>query len=510
MGAHMLHPQIIQGGMGVAVSGWPLARAVSQAGQLGVVSGTALAVMLARRLQTGDRDGRMRYALSHFPFPALANRILSAHFVEGGKPDAAPFRLTPMPGMKSATALVELHVAGSFAEVFLARAGHAGVVGINLLEKIQLPTLPSLYGAMLAGVDYVLMGAGIPRWIPGALDLLAEGKPAGLRLDVQGAGAGEVFVNEFDPAEVCGGPVPALKRPLFLGIVSSATLAITLARKSNGRVDGFVVEGETAGGHNAPPRGPLQLSPSGEPVYGPRDVPEIEKIRALGLPFWMAGSYGRPGRLRDALQLGATGIQVGTAFAFCEESGLSPDLKKKVLAGSGAGTVRVFTDPVASPTGFPFKVLQMAETLSEADVYAERERICDVGYLRHLYRKPDGSVGYRCPAEPVEDYLRKGGKLEDTIGRKCVCNGLLSSAGVGQVRPDTSDELPLVTAGDDAGLVASFLQPGATSYRAAEVIAALLAEAGSGGDDLPESVERATRVMATTAGCSSRRSALMA
>ena len=30
-----------------------------------------------------------------------------------------------------------------------------------------------LYGAMLAGVDYVLMGAGIPRTIPGILDSLA-------------------------------------------------------------------------------------------------------------------------------------------------------------------------------------------------------------------------------------------------------------------------------------------------------------------------------------------------
>ena len=40
--------------MGVATSGWRLARAVSQLGQLGVVSGTLLAVVLARRLQEGD------------------------------------------------------------------------------------------------------------------------------------------------------------------------------------------------------------------------------------------------------------------------------------------------------------------------------------------------------------------------------------------------------------------------------------------------------------------------
>lgn len=35
-------PKIIQGGMGVGVSNWRLANAVSKLGQLGVVSGTAL------------------------------------------------------------------------------------------------------------------------------------------------------------------------------------------------------------------------------------------------------------------------------------------------------------------------------------------------------------------------------------------------------------------------------------------------------------------------------------
>lgn len=40
------------------------------------------------------------------------------------------------------------------------------MVGLNLLEKIQIPTLPSLYGAMLAGVDYILMGAGFPDAFP--------------------------------------------------------------------------------------------------------------------------------------------------------------------------------------------------------------------------------------------------------------------------------------------------------------------------------------------------------
>jgi len=471
----MSHPVIIQGGMGVAVSGWPLARVVSRLGQLGVVSGTALAVVLARRLQLGDPTGDLRRALAQFPFPAMAARVLEDYFIPGGKSARAPFKQTPMPSLRPRRTLVELTVVSNFIEVFLAKEGHQGLAGINYLEKIQLPTLPSLYGAMLAGVDYVLMGAGIPRAIPGALDLLAEGQPASLPVDVEGALPGEKQTLAFDPQQFCDGAVPRLKRPFFLGIVASATLALTLAKKASGKVDGFVVEGSSAGGHNAPPRGPLKLTPQGEPLYGPRDVAELDKIRALGLPFWLAGGFGHPGKLDEARALGATGIQVGTPFAFCEESGIHPDLKRRAIALSRLGQARVFTDPVASPTGFPFKVVQIETSISNPDHYNARTRVCDLGYLRHLYRRADGSVGYRCPAEPLEQFLRKGGSIEETLGRKCVCNALPASVGLPQVRAGGWDELPILTAGDDLPFLVQFLEPDQDSYSAAEVLRRVLA-----------------------------------
>jgi len=463
--------------MGVAVSGWKLARAVSRLGQLGVVSGTGLATVLARNLQVGDPTGKFRHALQHFPVPGVADRVLAQYFIPGGKAPDAPFKLAAQPTLRYGAPLLELTVAANFVEVFLAKEGHDGLVGINFLEKMQLPTLPSLYGAMLAGVDHILMGAGIPRSIPGALDRLAKGEPAELKIDVADALPGEDFLSTFDPQAFCSGAAPALKRPQFLGIVASATLAMTLAKKASGRVDGFVVEGDTAGGHNAPPRGPLQLSAGGEPVYGPRDVADLEKIRELGLPFWLAGSYGQPGKLAEALRLGAAGIQVGTAFAFCAESGIQPELKEQAIQLSRAGTARVFTDPVASPTGFPFKVFQLGSTLSAADQYAARTRICDLGYLRHLYRKPDGTPGYRCPAEPIDDFIKKGGTSTDAEGRKCLCNGLVANIGLGQVRADYRLELPLLTAGDNVTQIARFLKPGSDSYTAADVIRHLLDEA---------------------------------
>ena len=465
----MQFPVIIQGGMGIAVSNWRLARAVSLLGELGIVSGTMIAVILARRLQEGDPGGDMRRALEHFPIPGVAERVLADHYRPEGRKTDAPFKLTPMTTLQPGMALTELTVAANFAEVFLAKEGHQGLVGINLLEKIQLATLPSLYGAMLANVDYVLMGAGIPRQIPGMLDSFAKGEAAQLRIDVTGAQPGEEFHTKLDPAALWRQAAPALPRPKFLAIVSSATLAMTLAKKSNGQVDGFIVEGEVAGGHNAPPRGPMQLSPAGEPVYGPRDVPDLAKIRELGLPFWLAGAYARPEKLAEARRLGAAGIQVGTVFAFCEESGVLPELKLAAIRASRAGQAKVFTDPAASPTGFPFKVMQAPGTMSEPEVYVARERLCDLGGLRETYRREDGSVGYRCASEPVEDYVRKGGNAAATVGRMCLCNGLAATVGLGQLQRGGA-EAPIITAGDEVADLARLVPPGAESYRAEDVI----------------------------------------
>jgi len=475
-------PTIIQGGMGVGVSSWNLARRVSQLGQLGVVSGALIAVVFARRLQLGDEDGHLRHAMAHFPFPDVAERILDEYFVDGGKAAEAPFKPCPMPTVDPGRRFLELTVAASFAEVYLAKENHDGKVGINLLEKIQLTTLPTLYGAMLAKVDAVLMGAGIPRSIPGILDLFASGKPADLRVDVAGDTAGEGTSTRFDPA-VLGEQAPeALPRPSFLAIVSSSTLATSLARKSNGRVDGFVIEADTAGGHNAPPRGPMKLTEAGEPIYGPRDVADLAAFRSLGLPFWLAGSRASAEGLKDALSAGASGIQVGTAFAFCKESGMRSELRQEVLGSALEGAAKVFTDPLASPTGFPFKLVQQPGTLAEASLYESRTRVCDLGYLREAYRKEDGGLGYRCPAEPVDHFTRKGGAAAECTGRKCLCNGLCSTIGLPQKQSDGSLEADLITAGNDLANLRRFLPFGQSDYSAEDIIRTILegraAEAG--------------------------------
>jgi nitronate monooxygenase len=375
---------------------------------------------------------------------------------------------------KDTRKLIELCMVSNFVEVFLAREGHRNPVGINFLEKVQLPHLPSIYGAMLAGVGYVLMGAGIPLHIPGVLDAYAAHAAAEYKLNVTGAVPGQDTMMHLDPAEFIEGPLPFLSRPRFLAIVSSNTLATTMLRRASGRVDGLVIESPTAGGHNAPPRGKLQLNSAGEPVYGERDHVNIQELRALGVPFWLAGGYGNAAKLREALDQGAAGIQVGTAFAFSRESGMRADLKKRLMAQAIQGKGQVYTDPVASPTGFPFKVALLEGTSSAFPIYQERKRVCDLGYLRDPYSTPDGNIGYRCSAEPVANYVAKGGKAEETVGKKCLCNALMANVGHAQMRKDDVAEPALVTVGDDLNTIATFLAPGRDSYGAADVVESLL------------------------------------
>ncbi len=467
-------PLIIQGGMGAAVSDWRLARAVSSQGQLGVVSGTALDAILARRLQIGDPGGHMRRALAAFPIPEVASRIIERYFVEGGKPADDRFATKPMVSHKRSRKAEELLVASNFVEVFLAKEGHSNPVGINFLEKVQVPTIPSLYGAMLAGVDYVLMGAGIPRAIPGILDRLSEGFDTELKLDVKGATSqGDPYVR-FSPREFTRGLIDKVHRPDFLAIVSSHVLAKMLATKASGEVNGFIVELPVAGGHNAPPRTRGQFNDRGEPIYGDRDEPNLEVIAGLGKPFWLAGGYAEPEQIKSALELGAVGVQVGTAFAFCVESGFTESIKADVVEKSRRHEITVFTDAVASPTGFPFKVIELEDSLTNPRVYEKRERICDLGYLRHAYEREDHTIGWRCPSEPVDDYVRKGGDVADTVGRKCLCNALVANVGLPQVKRNGEIEPILITSGDDATNVARFAPQGSTEYSAADVIRYLL------------------------------------
>jgi len=464
-------PVIIQGGMGVAVSSWKLAKSVSKTGQLGVVSGTAIDAVVARRLQNGDEGGHVRRALAAFPIPEIAQRVEKKYFRSEGR-HGDPYIPVPKLSLHPSTDALELWVVSNFVEVWLAKEGHDGLVGINFLEKIQMATPSAAYGAMLAGVDYVLMGAGIPSEIPHLLNVLAQNEPGSLNVHVDGST--QPYKEVCYPKTFTSITLPPLRRPKFLAIVSAHVLAAYLAKDELTKPDGFIIEGFTAGGHNAPPRGTMVLDDDGQPIFGPRDEADIQKVAKVGLPFWLAGGQSTPEHVRAAQAFGAVGVQVGTIFSLAEESGIQPNIRQELLDHLASGNLIVRTDPFASPTGFPFKVATLPDTLSDEELYEARPRLCDLGYLRVPYERSPGVVGYRCASEPSHVYLRKGGEAEELTDRKCLCNALMSNVGLGQTRADGYSEPPLITLGADLTGATELLKSHPSGWDATQAVQYLL------------------------------------
>jgi NAD(P)H-dependent flavin oxidoreductase YrpB (nitropropane dioxygenase family) len=440
------YPTIIQGGMGIAVSSWQLAKEVSIAGELGVISGTAIDSVVARRLQDGDLTGDIRRAMGAYPNQDTIKEITDRFYIEGGRAEDKPYLDVPKLSIKGNLFSNKLLAVASFVEVWLAKEGHDGLIGMNILEKIQLAIPAQLYGAMLADVDYILIGAGIPAQVPHLLNEISQGNKVAMKVDV--ADTKDKHYLHFDPRTLGLDNFP-IKRPLFLAIVTSHALVAYLNKDEETKPDGYVIEYHVAGGHNAPPRAKNHVNDEGEAVYNELDIPNLEKIHASGSPFWLAGGYATPEKVKEAISYGAQGVQVGSLFALANESGFTNENRSSILVSLADPSMRVMTDASASPTGFPFKVIQNNQTLSNDNLYKERTRICDLGYLRTMFQREKGGIGYRCPAEPLDNYEFKNGEVDQAQGSKCLCNALMADIGLGQVRPDGRTEISLLTFGSD-------------------------------------------------------------
>ncbi len=505
--------KLIQGGMGVYVSNWRLARTVAmqRLGEtVGTVSGTALDIVYVRLLQLGDPGGHARralQALDNMFGVTIGRRICDRFFIEGGKAPNDRFRSAPMqivrtldgrksfplPNGKPVSVpltldedVIELLIATGFAEVWLAKEGHAGKIFINFLNKVELPLIYVLYGAMLAGVDGVVVGAGNPEGLPALCRQLTTHAAVTHEISVLYRKTGEEFQIIFDPKQIAEGKLATrpLPKPAFLAIVSLERLVELLAKSETLPPDGFIIEHHTAGGHNANPVGPLVKDELGQPVYSEKDEADLAAIRAVGIPFWLAGGYGSRDKLQEALAHGANGVQVGTAFALAEESGMKPAYRSAILAAlkSGVSDAELVRTTTFSPTGFSFKVAQLQDTLSDENVYTDRKRVCDIGLLQQRgFTQPDEhglrTLFQRCPAGPVEPYINKRGLARNTEERRCLCNGLLSCVGLGQVKQiqgESVEEPAIVTLGNHLDGVRRLSRQGQAHYYVEDVVTDIL------------------------------------
>lgn len=333
-----LRVPIIQGGMGVGVSLHPLASAVAREGGLGIVSSAALDRLVSKR--NGKRLNTYEAA---------------------------------------------------YEEVSLAKSS-GGSAGINIMGALVRDYEDSVRGAIDAGADAIISGAGLPLSLPAI-------KPPG------------------DTA--------------LIPIVSSARALELICKKwerLSYRPDAVVLEGPLAGGHLGFKIDQIDL----ESNLLENLLPPVKEIAVKygNFPVIVAGGIYTYEDIIRFLQMGADGVQMGTRFLATEESSATEEYKQAVV--NAAQEDIIVADKPGSPCGMPFRVIKQSPMYVSA-LKKLREPKCNNGYV--LLKDQDGKFT-RCPAK------------ESNERHFCICNGLLSSAGY---NPDREE--PLYTVGTNAYMI---------------------------------------------------------
>lgn len=323
-------PRLIQAGMGVHISSAQLANVTARLGALGVVSSVGLRTIVAEQVRAGDVDV-IRLAQT-FPIKQYVEELME--FAKGGQRHN---RMVPMDDLDPAKSELpkRLSTIASYIEVMRAKQGHYGKIGINVMWKCALTALPSIYGAMIAGVDALLCGAGVPMELPDVVSKIREGCNLSYHPLTGTSTSAKLNIEQDQLA----GFLQKLHLPHMMPILSNFAFPKRIMdiweREHNGaRPFAFVLENHTAGGHNAPPRNKVEFSEQD-------DIERyFDKVHGLGVPIYVAGAFPTGGSREDFLywtERGAYGIQVGSRFALCDESGMRPDLKNGVIAKKRRG-----------------------------------------------------------------------------------------------------------------------------------------------------------------------------
>ena len=330
---------IIQGGMGVGVSLYPLASAVAKEGGVGIVSSACLDRLVSKRNN---------------------NKKINTY-------DA------------------------TYEEVSLSKAA-GGYAGINIMVALVRDYEASVKGALDAGADFIISGAGLPLSLPA----IQPPKDTALIPIVSSARALELICKKWDR----------------LGY----------------RPDAVVLEGPLAGGHLGFKIDQIDTEANKlENLFPPvKDM----AMKYGDIPVIVAGGIYTHADIVRFIEMGASGVQMGTRFLATVESSASADYKQAVISAKDEDIV-VAHKP-GSPCGLPFRVIKQSPMFVSA-LKRLRQPKCDKGYV--LLKDDDGKFT-RCPAK------------ESNENCFCICNGLLSSAGY---NPDKEE--PLFTVGTNASRV---------------------------------------------------------
>jgi nitronate monooxygenase len=333
---------IIQGGMGVGVSLYPLAKAVAREGGVGIVSSACLDRLVSKR--TGKK--------------------------------------------------VNIYEA-VYEEVSLAKAD-GGFAGINIMAALMRDYNDSVKGALDAGADFIISGAGLPLTLPA----IQPPKDTALVPIVSSARALEIICKKWER----------------LGY----------------RPDAVVLEGPLAGGHLG-----FRLDDiDSESNKLENLLPPVKDMAAKygDIPVIVAGGIYTHADILRFLGMGADGVQMGTRFLATEESSATAVYKQAVVQAKDED-ILVAHDP-GSPCGLPFRVIKQSP-MYVSSLQRLRKPKCDKGYVLLKDAKGVFSV---CPAKESNEH------------HFCICNGLLSSAGY---NPDKEEAL--YTVGTNASRIDKIL-----------------------------------------------------
>jgi len=329
---------IIQGGMGVGVSLHPLAKAVAQEGGLGIISSACIDRIVSKR--TGKKKNTYESV---------------------------------------------------YEEISLSKA-KGGFSGINIMAALGRDYNASVKGAIDAGADAIISGAGLPLNLPA---------------------------------------IQPPKDTALIPIVSSARALDIICKKWGKlgyRPDAVVLEGPLAGGHLGFRIDQVDLDSNKLENL----LPSVKDMatKCGDMPVIVAGGIYTYSDILKFMDMGADGVQMGTRFLATEESSATEEYKRAVIRAKEEDIV-VAHRP-GSPCGLPFRVIKQSP-MYVSSLQHKRTPKCDKGYV--LMKDAEGNYTI-CPAkENNENYF-------------CICNGLLSSAGY-----NSDKEEALYTVGTNASRV---------------------------------------------------------
>jgi nitronate monooxygenase len=271
-----------------------------------------------------------------------------------------------------------------------------GFAGINIMAALVRDFNDSVRGALDAGADAIISGAGLPLNLPA----IQPPKDTALIPIVSSARALEIICKKWE--------------------------------KLGYRPDAVVLEGPLAGGHLGFRIDQVELESNKlENLLPPvKDM----AIKCGDFPVIVAGGIYTHEDITKFMMMGADGVQMGTRFLATEESSATSAYKEAVVMAKEEDIV-VAHRP-GSPCGLPFRVIKQSAMYVSA-LKRMRKPKCDKGYV--LMKDSDGKFTV-CPAK------------QDNENFFCICDGLLSSSGY-----NSHEEEPLYTVGSNASRVDKIL-----------------------------------------------------